>query len=538
MTETPNSNAVPAPTHLDTHFAMPIMAGGVDRDRLEGLVSALTGAGWKQPVLDPGPGDSDGDEWIAFFIPSVSAYFGGRSSSHRRQARVFERLFDKDYNALTNGNVRGVPLAMLVKKERIPILLERARIVVFSTGCVFLSLKIRLDDVDKFTTASMETEQAKNHRGSLKPTPGRLATVCAALSKVGTTIPGRITENVKVDAGHWCVDSALRFKAATTNSEGHFSLPTLSDWCLNLGETFAGPKIEWLSTRTNPTLSYARIDGAEPGADLAEDFWRLRHGFGADHLGAPRDVALDGPEVLELGRAFHVGVTPAGVAILHLPARVGRDGSDVRRAARVERSYLLHMLLALHQRVQVTQLLGRAADLPAPEEMRADPNQWKPTILALRDDMLEFTLRHRFAVVSEGTYYARMYARLTEVLVIDRLFDELRDETDELAQLVSDLADREEEQARERRANRLNNLVGALAGPSLGLALLGSNLAPFGQGALLAKHWVFFAAVCAGPWAVIAWIGRNRGNLGASERDKSLTASKSVRQLPAGTPRQ
>ena len=117
----------------------------------------------------------------------------------------------------------------------------------------------------------------------------------------------------------------------------------------------------------------------------------------------------------------------------------------------------------------------------------------------LRDDVLEFDLRHRFAVVSEGVYYERMYARLMSVLSIPQLTEELQDEVQQLARLASDGAAALEEVERERRAMRLNYIIAALGGPALSLSLLGSNHAWYVNGPSRPAAWVLVLALALLP---------------------------------------
>lgn len=467
----------------DSQYTMLVLSATVERAALAAFRAWLEKVGWTAETLVPH--NRSRHEWTTFFIPSVQQYFANVPTELRGpgpHAWVHTLEIPPAESELLLSAHQGVH----------SLCLQDVTCVSFSTGIVLVGL--RLAPTTAEVDASEVLPQFVRIVGTLarldadaKPNrlriPGeRCASLPFSIRELaagclkGSPLLARkeLVEARRHDLQHRhaALDRPVLSEKASTEVQGaEASVPSPDD---SLG-------LKWRRQRTAFALTFIQQVGAEPDtARCAADLWRLQHAYTEEHLPAARDLTLTEPSILELGRGFLVACSHNGVAILHRPESEGQD--DARRAARVRRAYFLHAALVLHQRLELARLLERAAALPVLQQVLQDPTS-ADQVKTLRSDMLEFTLRHRFAVVSEEPYYLRFYERLSDAFRLESLLVELRDETEALARLSDEQARDEAARARDLRGLRtteesklLGRMLAGLGGLSLALSMLSSSL--------------------------------------------------------------
>jgi hypothetical protein len=140
--------------------------------------------------------------------------------------------------------------------------------------------------------------------------------------------------------------------------------------------------------------------------------------------------------------------------------------------AHLRDQYFLLFLLTLHQRFALMSMSQEVSE----HWLRGDEAERVPSFERIRDRLLEFTARGYFAQVMQREHHHRVYRKWQEVLQLERLYQEVRDEVREM---YDELLLRRSE-AEERASRSLERMV-AWLGPIIGvttivLAFLGINL--------------------------------------------------------------
>jgi hypothetical protein len=155
-------------------------------------------------------------------------------------------------------------------------------------------------------------------------------------------------------------------------------------------------------------------------------------------------------------------------------------------------TYFLLFLLALHQRFAMMMLSEEVAR----NWLVGNEPEREASFARIRDTLLAFTARGRFAQVMQQEHHHAVYLRWQETFQVDRLYAEVSDEVREMANYV--LVRRTERIAEgERRLERRVNQIGLLVGmPALVLTYFST---------LGARDW--WVGIVAGVGALLVGLG-------------------------------
>ncbi len=128
--------------------------------------------------------------------------------------------------------------------------------------------------------------------------------------------------------------------------------------------------------------------------------------------------------------------------------------------------YYLLFVLALHQRFTLMSLSDEVAKNWSQERARASAFE------GIRDTLLLFTARGYFAQVMQQEHHHRCYTKWQERFQLDRLYQEVRDE---IQDMYNELLLRAQE-AERRQRERLELIIAAIGVPALLASFLGINL--------------------------------------------------------------
>lgn len=254
--------------------------------------------------------------------------------------------------------------------------------------------------------------------------------------------------------------------------------------------------------------SFARIQNVSQMEEVSEPFFLLRRVV-KDSYSIPSDeLELRGhPGVVQSFENIAIGVSLEGFATVVLDtghpffAELGQ---------RMRTAYFAHYLLALHQRIALTDLIDAAMRLPQ------GATRVSPAALAqvrgMRNRAVYFNLHHRLALVSSSTAHEAVYRRLNTTLGIEELERKVRDDVAELEEVLQTHLQEEET----NQARLLNVLVACFAVVSILLAIFGMNPAPWGtasQNPHFYSSAAFWAptAIAAVLLALVLLFGRRRG---------------------------
>ncbi len=248
----------------------------------------------------------------------------------------------------------------------------------------------------------------------------------------------------------------------------------------------------------NQLLPYAAVyvdgvsEGGNPERETVELLYRMRNFF---HSGqkihpTPEDSRFyDHPALLPYAEGMWFVFSLDGGAFVACDAP--RD--NFWRGTlpdHLRRVYFLLFLLVLHQRYALTMLEEGVARHWIVGEARQAEQEREAAFERIRDMLLSFTARGYFSQVMQQEHHHRVYQRWQETLQVQRLYEEVRDEVQEMYQYVlirqterlqqaqeEEQRQQQEAQERERRRTwqlewRLNLIVALVGLPLLALTFL------------------------------------------------------------------
>ncbi len=229
------------------------------------------------------------------------------------------------------------------------------------------------------------------------------------------------------------------------------------------------------------------VDGAGAGALVAFTH-QVRSFFGSHQRLHPTDADLDldhHPSVLTYAEKARFAFSLDGAAF------VAGDLPDTpffrdQLPEHLGTSYYLLFLLVLHQRFALMRLSSQVAACWRATPTVEEEMEQEAAVNRVRTEFLQFTARGYFAQVMQQEHHHAAYRKWQEVLQIERLYHEVRDEVREMSQHVLErrtrriaeaqveAAKREQAQAQhdQRRDATLGMLAAVLGGPALALSFL------------------------------------------------------------------
>jgi hypothetical protein len=228
------------------------------------------------------------------------------------------------------------------------------------------------------------------------------------------------------------------------------------------------------------TLPYASlfVRGADEG-NKSVTLHRLRNLFGSVQGGnaSPDDLRTDHPAHLAYARdQWFIQTLNGGSFVSFEDAGASLD--DFQRfdlPNHTKGIYYCANLFALYQRFTLAHLSERVAT----KALDGGDKDWED----IRDDLLDFTARGYFTQAMQSDHHHRYYRKWQEVFQISRLYEEVRNEVQDMyerATLRLRKQDDDREKREEEREKRMDNILTALGFlfviPSLLLSFLGVNI--------------------------------------------------------------
>lgn len=218
---------------------------------------------------------------------------------------------------------------------------------------------------------------------------------------------------------------------------------------------------------------------------LAEDeksrlLHKLRNFFHDKQADAPSasDLCLDNPANLPYARDQWFLSTLNGGSFVAFDAPAD-DFNLKEMPSHLRKVYFHAYLLVLYQRFALAMLSEQVAE----KGVNGTDEDQEKALECIRDALLDFTARGYFTQAMQSDHHHRYYRKWQEVFQISRLYEEVRNEVQDMyerATLRLRKQDDEREKREEEREKRMDNILTALGFlfviPSLLLGFLGVNI--------------------------------------------------------------
>lgn len=246
--------------------------------------------------------------------------------------------------------------------------------------------------------------------------------------------------------------------------------------------------------------------------------YRVRHFFHATQGANPSEYDLrdDGAGMFEYAeRQWFLFSLDGGAFIAYDAPQIPFFRENLPQHLRSQ--YFLILLLALHQRFFLARLSGEVAENWPVRDDAGSLEERMRLFRRIESRLLSFTARGYFAQIVQREHHHQFYQRWQETFQLDRLYDEVRTEVDEMHDYLLTLyneeaerqqreqqlhaeaqarAARQREHAAEERAHRLERRISTLAIfigiPTLIIGFLGIDLIGFTQSGILLWQALFF----------------------------------------------
>jgi hypothetical protein len=206
-----------------------------------------------------------------------------------------------------------------------------------------------------------------------------------------------------------------------------------------------------------------------PEQTIAETVYRVRNFF---HMGqevglTEEDESLTHPKLLPYAQRMWFTFSLEGCAFVAIQAR---ETDFFRRELpdHLQRHYFLLLLIGLNQRFTLIRLSQEVSE----RWLQGDSRQRIETFERIHRLLMEFTARSYFSLVAQREHHQRFYSALQHALMVDTLYQEVKDEILEMYQAL-------QSEQNIRLEQRVSFLTAFIAVPTAVFSFLNINIRSF-----------------------------------------------------------